>query len=230
MVFNALIPARSGSKRVPGKNIRDFCGKPLMVWSIEQAIESGCFQDVYVSSDSEEYFDIARKAGAKVIDRGNMEENEEQPMNVVLAHAYPIMEPSHATVILQPTSPLRSILDIERTIEEYVKGDAAYMVSVFPEIDHLNIWDIEQHVNQWRIPTGISASLEKNLYKHKHIENGAIYITNRSNVVRGVCGDGHVLSFYEMPKSRSFEIDTEEDWKICEIMMRERLRCSNEKK
>lgn len=60
----AVIPARGGSKRIPRKNIREFCGKPIIAWSIEAAVESGCFDNVIVSTDDEEIADIAKQYGA----------------------------------------------------------------------------------------------------------------------------------------------------------------------
>lgn len=62
----AVIPARGGSKRLPGKNIRDFAGKPMLAWSVEAALESGLFDTVMVSTDSEEIAAVARAAGASV--------------------------------------------------------------------------------------------------------------------------------------------------------------------
>ncbi len=65
----AIIPARGESKRLPRKNIIDFCGKPLIVWSILQSLESTFVEEVYVSSDSEEILDVAEKNGALGIKR-----------------------------------------------------------------------------------------------------------------------------------------------------------------
>lgn len=62
----AIITARGGSKRIPKKNIRDFCGKPVIAYSIEAALESGIFDEVMVSTDSGEIADIAQRYGAKV--------------------------------------------------------------------------------------------------------------------------------------------------------------------
>lgn len=62
----AIIPARGGSKRIPRKNVREFCGKPMIVWSIEAALASGCFDEVIVSTDDEEIADVARRSGASV--------------------------------------------------------------------------------------------------------------------------------------------------------------------
>ena len=62
----AIITARGGSKRIPKKNIKDFCGKPIIVYSIDAAIKSGVFDEVMVSTDSEEIADIAEQYGANV--------------------------------------------------------------------------------------------------------------------------------------------------------------------
>jgi pseudaminic acid cytidylyltransferase len=62
----AVIPARGGSKRIPRKNIKEFCGKPMIAWSIEAAIQSGCFDEVIVSTDDQEIADVARQFGASV--------------------------------------------------------------------------------------------------------------------------------------------------------------------
>lgn len=62
----AVIPARGGSKRIPRKNIRPFCGKPMLAWSVEAALEAGCFDQVIVSTDDREIAAIARDSGAQV--------------------------------------------------------------------------------------------------------------------------------------------------------------------
>lgn len=62
----AVIPARGGSKRIPRKNIKPFCGKPMIAWSIEAALRSACFDQVIVSTDDAEIAEVARKAGAQV--------------------------------------------------------------------------------------------------------------------------------------------------------------------
>ena len=62
----AVIPARGGSKRIPRKNVREFCGKPMIAWPIHTAMESGCFDEIFVSTDDEEIAKIAEKHGAKI--------------------------------------------------------------------------------------------------------------------------------------------------------------------
>ena len=62
-----VIPARGGSKRIPRKNIKEFCGKPIIAWSIEAAIESECFDRIIVSTDDAEIADVAEKFGAAIL-------------------------------------------------------------------------------------------------------------------------------------------------------------------
>lgn len=62
----AVITARGGSKRIPGKNIKNFCGKPILAYSIEAALQSGLFDEVMVSTDSEEIAEIAKRYGARI--------------------------------------------------------------------------------------------------------------------------------------------------------------------
>ena len=66
MTSVAIITARGGSKRIPGKNIKEFCGKPIIAYSISAAIESGAFDEVMVSTDDEAIAEVAKKSGAKV--------------------------------------------------------------------------------------------------------------------------------------------------------------------
>ena len=62
----AIIPARGGSKRIPRKNIRDFCGRPMLAWSVAAALETALFETVVVSTDDEEIAEVARNSGAVV--------------------------------------------------------------------------------------------------------------------------------------------------------------------
>ena len=99
-----LIPARAGSKGVPNKNIRNICGKPLIVWSIERALQSVLLDKVVVSTDSNEIAKIASENGAKVIMRPPELASDTASTQDVMVHA---LQQEHADilVLLQPTSP-----------------------------------------------------------------------------------------------------------------------------
>ena len=84
----AVIPARGGSKRVPRKNVKDFCGRPMIAWSIEAALESGCFDRVIVSTDDDEIAEVAQACGAEAPFRRPAELSDDHTPTVpVVAHA-----------------------------------------------------------------------------------------------------------------------------------------------
>ena len=122
----AIILARGGSKGIPKKNIIDFCGKPLLAWSIIQAINVKEISKVWVSSDNDEFLKIARKYGAGTIKR---------PKHIATSTSSPVLGWLHAiqhiekigknvdgVVALQPTSPVRESLDISKGIKKFYRS------------------------------------------------------------------------------------------------------------
>ena len=117
-----IIPARAGSKGIPGKNIIDFCGKPLLAWSILQARESAGVSDVYVSTDGKKIADVAVSYGAKVIWRPVEISTDTATSEAALEHAVHEIEKTESfdsAVFLQATSPLRRKNDISEAIHLY---------------------------------------------------------------------------------------------------------------
>ena len=118
----ALIPARSGSKGLPGKNIEPLCGKPLIVWTIEKALKSACIDELIVSTDSETIADIARNAGASVpFLRPPALATDTAPTIDVVEHALDYLRVQtdktfDYVVLLEPTSPLREDDDIDNML------------------------------------------------------------------------------------------------------------------
>lgn len=117
----AIIPARSGSKGLKDKNIIDLCGKPLIAYSIEAALETGLFDHVIVSTDSEHYADIAQHYGAEVMMRGEALSNDKATTFMVLEDILKnrLQESIDYFVLLQPTSPLRTSKHITEAIEKF---------------------------------------------------------------------------------------------------------------
>ena len=87
-----IIPARCNSKEIPDKNIISFCGKPLIAWTIEQALYSTCISDVYVSSDSDKILNISKEYGAKTIKRPDDIAKDESTSEEALLHAIDSIE------------------------------------------------------------------------------------------------------------------------------------------
>lgn len=133
----ALIPARSGSKSIPHKNIKELGNKPLMAWTIEVALGAGIRQ-VIVSTDSEEYAGIAKKYGAEVLMRPNSFAKDDTPILDVLRHEVPRIEPKPDIVILlQPTSPFRRVMHIKIALAYFLENlenyDSLISVEKVPE-------------------------------------------------------------------------------------------------
>lgn len=116
-----IIPARSGSKGLKDKNIIDLCGKPLIAYSIEAALETGLFDHVIVSTDSEHYAEIAQHYGAEVMMRGEALSNDKATTFMVLEDILKnrLQESIDYFVLLQPTSPLRTSKHITEAIEKF---------------------------------------------------------------------------------------------------------------
>jgi len=122
----ALVPARAGSQRVPGKNVRELDGHPLLAYSIASARKSGVFESVLVSTDSEEIAEVARRYGAEVLGL--------RPTEIATATSPDVEWVTHVMAgrdeeifgILRPTSPFRSAATIRRAFEQLVElGDRA---------------------------------------------------------------------------------------------------------
>lgn len=114
----AIIPARSGSKGLKDKNIINLCGKPLMAYSIEAALQTDLFDKVIASTDSEHYADIARQWGADVMMRGEAQSNDMATTYDVLVDLLARLDEEYDYfTLLQPTSPLRNATHVKEAVE-----------------------------------------------------------------------------------------------------------------
>lgn len=140
----ALIPARSGSKRVANKNVKPLGGHPLLAWTIVTALESGIFDDVYVSTDSDAYADIATEYGATVIHRPAAYATDTSPDIEWVRHAMDGKQ-ADAFAILRPTSPFRTAATIKRAWAEFQKCGAHSLRAVEKTRVHPGkLWTVQQ--------------------------------------------------------------------------------------
>jgi len=131
----AVIPARGGSKRIPRKNIKLFCGKPMIAWSIEAAQQSGCFDQIVVSTDDDEIADVARQCGAQVpFVRPAELSDDHTGTSVVVAHAIDWFEARgkqpEQVCCLYATAPFVSADDLRRGLGVLTKTGSDYAFSV----------------------------------------------------------------------------------------------------
>lgn len=131
----AVIPARGGSKRIPRKNIKPFCGKPMIAWSIEAALSSGSFDEVTVSTDDDEIAEVAKACGASVpFKRPATLADDHTPTVPVIKHAVEHYQATGAhpeqVCCLYATAPFVSEQDIQSGLDKLVSNNAEYVLSV----------------------------------------------------------------------------------------------------
>ena len=223
----AIIPARSGSKGLKDKNIRPMCGKPLLAYSIEAAMKSEQFDEVMVSTDSEQYAEIARAYGAQVpFLRSEITSGETASSWDVVAEVLDGYKKNgelfDTICLLQPTSPLRTADDIKNAYTLYVDKASFAVVSVC-EAEHSPLWC-------GRLPennefTGFirpeSNRRRQEMGKYYRI-NGSIYIVNLAKFRTDMFLYQGGSFAYIMSQEKSIDIDTLTDFKLAEFIMKER--------
>jgi len=210
----ALIPARGGSKGLPGKNILPAGGRPLLDWTIAAARASRYIDRVVLSSDDDAIIAVALACGCDVPFRrpAALASDSAPTMDVVL-HALDQLPDFDIVVLLQPTSPLRTTADIDAACERMVKSVATTCVSV-TEAEQSPYWMYQIDPNlalQPIIAAPENASRRQDLPK-VYVLNGAVYVadTGRLRSTRAFVTRDTIA--YVMPPHRSIDIDTAADF------------------
>lgn len=224
----ALIPARAGSKGVPGKNIKQLKGKPLILYSVETALTSGIFDHVCISTDISQINEILGSKPVTTIIRPAALATDCAMGVDVIKHGISVIEKTYGFhdfyFYLQPTSPLRNVDDITRSIELAIKKDADYVLSVC-ECEHspllVNTLPEDQSLGQF-LNREVSNKNRQELSTFYRI-NGAIYlIRNRADNITTLDFYGKNSFAYVMPQERSIDIDSEIDFKVAEVLLNDR--------
>lgn len=223
------ICVRGGSKGVPNKNMRLMNGKPLIVHSIEQAKSSQYFDAIAVSSDSQQLLDIAEKNGVNyLIQRPAELATDTAPKIPVIRQCLLAAEKrsgnQYDTICdLDATSPLRSILDIRNAVDLLESREISNVITGTParRSPYFNL--IEQTDNGC---IELSKRLEKPVIRRQDAPkcwdmNASIYVWQRGVLISSDYLFHTDTQLYEMPEERSFDIDSELDFRIVEFIMRE---------
>ena len=226
MKILALIPARGGSKRLPGKNIKLLSGLPLIAWTIRAAQESGCCIDILVSTDDLAIAEVARQHGASVPWIRPSEFSTDSATSVDMAiHAINAYEIENGLIdgllLLQPTSPFRSADSIKKAVALFTEGHASYpIVSVSPAISH-PAWCFRA-INMGIEPFLGWTALEQ---RSQDLEpawmlNGSIYLitpvrlrADRTFLTRDV------RPLLMDKPGESIDVDTSNDFELCELFL-----------
>lgn len=221
----AVILARSGSKGLKDKNIKELNGKPMMAYTIEAAVASGKYDTVHVSTDSEQYAEIARDYGADVpfLRSEDLAEDHASSWDVLRAviKEYEKREKIFDTVtLLQPTSPLREADDINAAFDLFEEKQADSVVSVC-EVDYspllCNVLDDSLSMDGFIDMSKVGRRQELSTY---YRINGAIYIQKTQLLMEGASVYGEKSYAYIMDKRKSIDIDDAYDFMIAESLMK----------
>jgi len=220
MTTLALIPARGGSKGIPRKNIRPFCGKPLLQWSIDAALASACVDQVLVSTDDPEIAQVAMACGAEVPFLRPAElASDTAPGIAPVLHALEQLPQVSDVLLLQPTSPLRTTADIEAIValrQQAVRESAA---SLTPSSKH-PAWMYSLSVDQLLEPLlQFDGVYCRQQLPPAYVLNGALYLASRPFLLREQAFISPDTMGYVMPAERSVDIDTPSDWQWAEFLM-----------
>lgn len=220
----AIIPARGGSKGLKNKNIKNLNGKPLLAYSIEAAKKSKLFDEIMVSTDSEEYAEIARNYGANVPFLRSETNSRDKAgswdvVSEVLSNYLEKGLKFDSLCLLQPTSPLRTAQDIIAAYKFLETKEADAITSVC-EVDHSPLWTmtLPPNLSLAEFKKRDSDTPRQELDKYYRL-NGAIYIRKvKYDYHKIILLDSNEFA-YIMPREHSVDIDTELDFIVAESIL-----------
>lgn len=210
MKICSLILARGGSKGILNKNIVPIAGKPLL-WHVINASHKSCVHETWVSTDSPDIKSVAIESGARVIDRPANISGDNAKSDAALMHFANNID-FDILVFIQPTSPLLYSEDIDKGLAKMGMYDSVFSVYKEHWIPQWSLtgspidWDVNNRPMRQDMP-------------ETYVENGAFYITTKTALLQSELRYSGNIGTVEMPKSRSFQIDTEDDLLIVENML-----------
>lgn len=224
----AIIPARAGSKGLKDKNVLNLCGRPLMAWTINAAVESGIFDRVIVSTDSQQYGDIVKSYGAEVIYRGEAQSNDKASTFDVLKDLFEKIDTRNIDyfMLLQPTSPFRNAEHIMEAAKQFENNADKYdtLVSVCEASkSSVLINQIDDTLSLKSFDTDFSAYRRQNFKEYE--PNGAIFISKINTYLERKHFFGKQGMAYIMDRDSSIDIDCRNDFELAiNIVDRRRKR------
>lgn len=221
----AIIPARGGSKGVPRKNIREVAGRPLIAYTIKAAQASQVLTRCIVSTDDRETAGISTALGCEVMERPAELAQDDTPTISVIKHVFDVLESQGESfeygLVLQPTSPLRTGLDIDSALQALSQSDADSVVSVYQVSDH-------HPARMYRLENGHLVSFDEEFATSRRQDlppvyhrNGAIYAFRRSLLEQNTLMGTNIVP-YIMSEDRSLNIDTEYDLVLADFILSRR--------
>lgn len=217
-----VIPARGGSRRLPGKNLLPVAGKPLLVHTVEHALAAASVDRVVVSTDDPEIAAAARRAGAGVVERPPELAGDTSPSEDALLHALDVLEARDGyvpelVVFLQCTAPIREAGDVDAAVDRLRREGADSVLSV-----------VESRRFLWRIEGGAPAPVNYDPRNRPRSqdrqpefhENGSIYVTRTELLRRTGNRLGGRIALYPMAAESFVDVDGPLDLVLCDAVLR----------
>jgi CMP-N-acetylneuraminic acid synthetase len=228
----AIIPARAGSKRIPNKNIKDFSGKPLIVHTIGHALAASYIDRVIVDTDSEEIAKIARENGAEVpfIRPAELAQDTSQAIDNIIYTLNKLKEeegydPTHV-FILQTTSPLREVEDIDKCWDLIQRSNATTVLTVCST--HPRLYHLTEDNDIVLVNSTEAASTNIQDWPSGYILNGCfVYIIKTKALLKERRVVTEKTKAVVCDKWRSVDLDTPEDWEVAELLYQNKEMLTN---
>jgi N-acylneuraminate cytidylyltransferase len=219
----AIIPARGGSKGIPGKNLAELAGRPLISYMIESALGAKSISRLVVSTDDESIAEVSRENGAEVVMRPPEISGDEASSESALLHTLAHLKDSEGykpelVVFLQCTSPLTTSEDIDGTVAILLKEEADSALAVTPF--HYFLWDRGEDGAASPIGHDKDKREPRQSAKEKYLETGAVYVMRSSAFIDAAHRFFGKTAMYVMPRERCLEIDEPVDLALAETLMR----------
>lgn len=217
----AIIPARGGSKGVRRKNIKELAGKPLIAWTIEEAKKSKYIDRLILSSEDLEIINVAKDYNCEApFVRPKELALDDTPGIDPILHAIEKLPNYDYIVLLQPTSPLRSANDIDSTIERSFQSDGSPVVTV-TESGESPYWMYQFCEGGKMSPLLRKDEIPKRRQEtpKSYILNGAVYVSSKERLLKEKSFLHEETIGHIMPRERSLDVDTEIDFKLCELII-----------
>jgi len=224
-----IILARGGSKTIPKKNLINFCGKPLLKWSIDQAKNTRYISSIWVSSDDDKILKFAKKNGVNIIKRPKSLSTSKSSSVSGWIHAINHIEknekPIDMVIALQATSPVREPKDIEKGIKIFFekKLDSLFSAAI---IGDFFIWEIKNSKYK-SINYNYKKRPRRQEFPDQYVENGSFYMFTPNLIKKNKNPIGKKIGISLMEFWKSFEIDDFDDLLFLKILMKNYLLKNN---
>lgn len=228
MKITCLIPARSGSKRVPNKNIRELSGKPLISYTIEIAIKSQIFDKIIIVTDSREYAQLAESYGVVCpkLRPKNISSDTSPDIDWLLwaIKEFKLGDNNQCVAILRPTSPFRKVDTLLETWDIFRNSDADSLRAISEVTEHPGkMWTLNNKTMTPLLPFKLNNvpwhSSQKTVLPKVYVQNASLEIVSVSSIVETQSISGEIILPYISKGYEGFDINDEIDFLIAEYLI-----------